>query len=161
MTLPFEIEKRSDQIKREVEKCGAELIEISFRSSRLRGALVVVVDKPQGITLEDCAQINRHLSQYFDDLSDEDGFFSVPYYLEVNSPGLDRPLKTESDFRRVLGQRVKVAFKNERGIGLVCAGAVAAVANGILILQPVQGTEKISIPFESITKASREIRVGK
>ena len=161
MILPFEIENRREEIKREIEKLGAELVDISFRRSGRRSVLVIIADKPNGITLDGCAEINRALSQYFDALSDEAGFLSTPYYLEVNSPGLDRPLKTEGDFRSVAGQRVRVAFKNERGAGLVCVGEVLGVENGFLMLHPAAGGEKISLALGSITKASREISIGK
>jgi len=159
--LPFEIENRRDEIRREIEKLGAELVEISFRRSGGRKALVITADKPKGITLDDCAEINRRLSQYFDDLSNESGFLSTPYYLEVNSPGLDRPLKHEVDFQRVVGQRVRVAFRNEQGAGLVCVGVVLGVEDGVLALHPMSGDKTVSIPLAWITKASREIKIGK
>ena len=159
--LPFEIENRRDEIKREIEKLGAELVEINFRKTSGRSVLLIIADKPNGITLDDCAQINVVLSRYFDALSDEGGFFSTPYYLEVNSPGLDRPLRTEADFKRVIGQEVRVAFRNDLGAGLVSVGEVLGIENGVLILQSAGGEKKISLPLAWITKASRAIRIGK
>ena len=159
--LPFEIENRREEIKREIEKLGAELVEINFRKTSGRSVLLIVADKPAGITLDDCAQINRALSQYFDALPDEGGFFSTPYYLEVNSPGLDRPLRTEADFRRVAGQEVRVAFRNDRGAGLVCVGKILGLENGLLMLQPSDGEKNVSLPLGWITKVSRAIRIGK
>ena len=159
--LPFEIENRRDEIKREIETLGAELVEINYRKTSGRNVLYIIADKPNGITLDECAEINRILSQYFDALSDEGGFFSAPYYLEVNSPGLDRPLRTEADFRRVMGQEVRVAFRNDQGAGLVSVGEVLGLENGVLTLQPAGGEKKISLPFALITKASRTIRIGK
>ena len=161
LMLPFEIENRRDEIKREIEKLGAELVEINFRKTSGRNVLLIIAAKPSGITLDDCARINRALSQTFDALPDEGGFFSTPYYLEVNSPGLDRPLRTEADFRRVLGQEVRVAFRNDRGAGLVSVGEVLGLENGVLTLQLVGEKGKISLPLASITKASRAIRIGK
>ena len=159
--LPFEIENRRDDIKREIEKLGAELVEMNFRKTSGRSVLLIIADKPSGITLDDCALINRMLSQYFDSLQDEGGFFSTPYYLEVNSPGLDRPLKTEADFRRVTGQQVRVAFRNDRGAGLVLVGEVLGLENGVLTIQPAGEEQRVSLSLASITKASRAIRIGK
>ncbi|OIO38920.1 MAG: hypothetical protein AUJ71_01835 [Candidatus Omnitrophica bacterium CG1_02_49_16] len=158
--LPFEIKNRRDEIRYEIEKFGAELVDITFYRSGRRGVLVFVVDKPAGITLDDCAQINRHLGNYFDSLSEEARFFTTPYYLEVNSPGLDRLLKCEADFKRVIGQRVRVAYKNEHNAGLVCIGEVLEAEAGVVTLQPVDKREKILLRMECITKASREIRIG-
>ena len=159
--LPLEIENRREEIKSEIEKLGAELVDISFRRSSGRSTLIITADKPSGITLDDCAEINRTLSEYFDALSNDDGFLSAPYYLEVNSPGLDRSLKTENDFRRVTRHCVRVAFTNDRKAGLVYVGEVLGVENGFLQLQLTQDEKKVSVPLIWITKASREIRIGK
>src|SRR3989338_2964160 len=133
--LPFEIEKKLEELRHEIEKLGAELVDISVRRSGGRNALVITADKAGGITLDDCAVINRHLSRYLDEFPGEGGFFNGPYYLEVNSPGLDRPLKTEKDFLRAKGKIVRVAFRAETGAGLVRVGEVLAVENGFLRLK--------------------------
>ncbi len=160
MSLPFEIEKLREEIRSQIEKLGAELIDIHFRKSSGRSALVLMVDKPSGITLDDCADINRRLGEYLDGLSEESSFLNTPYYLEVNSPGLDRPLKTKADFERAAGQKVRVAYKSEQGAGLVCVGKVLGFEGELLNLQS-GGDKKVSIPLNAITKASREIQIGK
>jgi len=82
---------------------GYELVELE-RSTK--GALLrVFIDKPGGITVEDCALVSNHLSRLF-------AVENVGYdRLEVSSPGLDRPLRTERDFVRFAGQKARVKLR--------------------------------------------------
>ena len=159
--LPFEIENRLEDIRREVESLGAELLDVVVRRSGGRNALMLTADKAGGITLDECAAINSHLSRYLDEFPGEGGFFNGAYYLEVNSPGLDRPLKTEKDFLRAKGQAVRVAFRNANGFGLVRIGKVLEVENGNLKLALSENNTTETIALETITKASLEIKIGR
>jgi ribosome maturation factor RimP len=82
---------------------GYELVDLE-RSAK--GALLrVFIDKPGGITVEDCALVSNHLSRLFT-------VENVAYdRLEVSSPGLDRPLRTERDFARFAGQKARLKLR--------------------------------------------------
>lgn len=82
---------------------GYELVDLE-RSTK--GALLrVFIDKPGGITVEDCALVSNHLSRLF-------AVENVAYdRLEVSSPGLDRPLRTERDFARFAGQKARLKLR--------------------------------------------------
>jgi ribosome maturation factor RimP len=86
-----------------IKSLGFELVDVEL-SGGSRRVLRVFIDKPQGITVDDCAKVSRAISAVLD-VEDP-----VPesYVLEVSSPGLDRPLVSEADFRRFLGEDVKV-----------------------------------------------------
>ena len=59
------------------------------------GLLRVTIDRPEGVRIEDCEQVSKHLSRVFE-------VENIDYRrLEVGSPGVDRPLKTEADFKRL------------------------------------------------------------
>jgi ribosome maturation factor RimP len=78
---------------------GYELIDFERGA---HGMLRVFIDKPEGISVEDCANVSNHLTRLF--LVE-----SIEYdRLEVSSPGLDRPLKSLDDFRRYAAQPIKV-----------------------------------------------------
>ena len=78
---------------------GYELVDFELTA---QGDLRVFIDKPEGITVEDCATVSNHLSRLF---MVED----VDYkHLEISSPGLDRPLKKAADFVRFTGSMVKL-----------------------------------------------------
>jgi len=88
---------------------GADLVEI--RISLFSGVTAVhcVVDYPHGgINLETCAHINKAVVHYLE----ETGLFGEDFSIEVNSPGLDRKLKTALDFKRVTGRVVMLWFDN-------------------------------------------------
>lgn len=82
---------------------GFELVDTQVSS---RGRLVrVFMDKPGGITVDDCAAVSRHLSRLFE-------VEGIDYdRLEVSSPGIDRPLRRPADFARFVGHRVDVRMR--------------------------------------------------
>lgn len=87
-----------------MEKHHFELVDVEFVKEAGNWFLRVYVDKPGGITIDDCELVSRALS----DLLDEEDFIAESYILEVSSPGLGRPLKKEKDFVRSQGQSVEV-----------------------------------------------------
>ncbi len=154
--LPIEIESRLEDIKRQVGAKGAELIDISLRRSGSRGVLTLLVDKPGGITLEECADINRRLGTFLD----ESGFGDMPYYLEVNSPGLDRRLKTEDDFLRALGQSLRVIARDEFMKSRDYTGRLLSLHEGVLELRlEPDGQKTVRLPVAAVVKAVRNIKI--
>ena len=87
-----------------VEKHGFELVDVEYVKEGGNWNLRAYIDKPGGITVDDCEVISRELS----DKLDEKDFVEEAYILEVSSPGLGRPLKKEKDFARSLGEEVEV-----------------------------------------------------
>jgi ribosome maturation factor RimP len=83
---------------------GVELVQVEYQREHGGLTLRLYLDKPGGITLDDCADISRQLG----DLLDVGIDFQVPYRLEISSPGSQRPLGKLSDFERFKGCRAKV-----------------------------------------------------
>lgn len=81
-----------------------ELVDVEYVKEGGTWYLRAYIDKPGGITVDDCEIVNRALS----DLLDEKDFIEESYILEVSSPGLGRPLKKERDFERSLGEEVEI-----------------------------------------------------
>jgi len=81
-----------------------ELVDVEYVKEGGTWYLRVYMDKPGGITVDDCEIVNRALS----DLLDREDFIEESYILEVSSPGLGRPLKKEKDFERSLGEEVEI-----------------------------------------------------
>ena len=92
------------------EEEGYELVDVEFVPSNHRRVLRVLLDKPGGITLGDCARFSRRLS----DCLDMNQTVPSHYHLEVSSPGLDRPLRTLDAARRFAGQRVALTTHEPR-----------------------------------------------
>ncbi|GJL76070.1 MAG: ribosome maturation factor RimP [Nitrosomonas sp.] len=122
---------------------GYELVEIEQLS---RGKLIrVFVDKEGGVTIDDCVTISNHLSRL---LTAE----NIDYgRLEVSSPGLDRPIKKESDFLRFTGEMIKlklrVPIQGQRNF----VGVLREVNDGILKLE-VEG-KLFDLDMRNIGKA--------
>ncbi len=87
-----------------VEKNGFELVDVEYVKEGGSWYLRAYIDKPGGITVDDCEVVSRALS----DLLDEKDFIEESYILEVSSPGLGRPLKKEKDFIRSMGKEVEI-----------------------------------------------------
>ena len=105
-----------------VEAKGFELVDVEWVKEGANWYLRAYIDKENGITVDDCEEVSRALS----DLLDEEDFISENYILEVSSPGLDRPLKKEKDFARSIGKDVEVKLfkainKEKEFVGILTA----------------------------------------
>ena len=87
-----------------VEVQGFELVDVEYVKEAGNWYLRGYIDKPSGITVNDCEAVSR----LFSDKLDENDFIEDSYIMEISSPGLDRPLKKEKDFKRSLGKLVEI-----------------------------------------------------
>ena len=87
-----------------VEEYGFELVDVEYVKEGSTWYLRTYIDKPGGITIDDCEVVSRRLS----DILDEKDYISDAYIMEVSSPGLGRPLKKEKDFKRSMGEEVEI-----------------------------------------------------
>jgi ribosome maturation factor RimP len=83
---------------------GFELVDVEYVKEVGTWYLRAYIDKPGGITVDDCEAVSRK----FSDILDEKDYIEDTYIFEVSSPGLGRPLKKEKDFKRSLGEEVEV-----------------------------------------------------
>ena len=83
---------------------GFELVDVEYVKEAGTWYLRVYIDKPGGITVDDCEAVSRK----FSDILDEKDYIEDAYIFEVSSPGLGRPLKKEKDFQRSLGEEVEI-----------------------------------------------------
>jgi ribosome maturation factor RimP len=81
-----------------------ELVDVEFIKEGTNWYLRIYIDKPGGITIDDCQTVSQEIS----DVMDEKDPINQSYFLEVSSPGLDRPLKKDSDFEKFKGELVEV-----------------------------------------------------
>jgi ribosome maturation factor RimP len=82
---------------------GLELVELEWRGRRPRGVLRLFVDKPGGVEVGDCERVSRELG----DVLEASALIEDAYDLEVSSPGLDRLLRTDREFRWAMGKQVQ------------------------------------------------------
>ena len=87
-----------------VDSKGFELVDVEYVKEGGTWYLRGYIDKPGGITVNDCEAVSRE----FSDRLDEKDFIEDSYIMEISSPGLDRPLKKEKDYQRSLGRMIEV-----------------------------------------------------
>lgn len=105
MTKREEYEQKTEKLLIPImEANGFELVDVEYVKEAGNWYLRAYIDKPGGITVDDCEVVNRELG----DLLDRDDFIDDSYILEVSSPGLGRPLKKERDFIRSKGEEVEI-----------------------------------------------------
>src|SRR3989442_15185227 len=103
--MAFEEDRVRGIADRVAASSGLEVVEIEFRGVGKTGMLRIYIDKPAGVTHEDCASFSREFGTVLDV---EDAVPGGTYVLEVSSPGLDRKLNRASDYERFAGSRVKL-----------------------------------------------------
>ena len=81
-----------------------EIVEVEFKQGR-EPALTIYIDTENGVDLNTCEAFHRAIDPVLDEV---DPTFGLPYTLNVSSPGLDRPLKTERDYTKCMGKKVEV-----------------------------------------------------
>ena len=92
------------ELEAPLAEMGYEVIEIEFLQEGRRMILRLFVDKTGGITLDDCTAVTQLVSP----LLDRSDFVSGEYFLEVSSPGIDRPVRKPADFERFVGEPIRV-----------------------------------------------------
>lgn len=89
-----------------IRELGYETVDVEKRSEYGEVHITIYVDKvPGGMSLDDCERVHYEVEPILDELAPTGG---KPYVLEVSSPGLDRPLKTQRDFERNYGKEIEV-----------------------------------------------------
>jgi len=127
---------------------GMEIVDVEFLSESGRWILRVFIDKENGVTVDDCASVSRELG----DLIDAKNIIDYRYVLEISSPGLNRPLRKESDFMRSIGKMVKLKMSRPINKRRSFTGRLANVREGMISLS-VDGNNLVELPLNEIDKA--------
>lgn len=105
MSKREQYEKQTEELlKPIVTGFGFELVDVEYVKEAGTWYLRAYIDKPGGITVDDCEAVSRK----FSDVLDEKDYIEDTYIFEVSSPGLGRPLKKDKDFQRSLGEEVEI-----------------------------------------------------
>jgi ribosome maturation factor RimP len=118
---------------------GVELVEAELRGGGKARTLKIIIDKPEGVTHEDCANVSREVSTILDV---EDAVAGGSYTLEVSSPGLDRKLLRPDDYARFTGSLVKLMTREPVSGNRHFEGRLKSFADGKLVLETVVGKKK-------------------
>ena len=117
----------AEGIAREVAaSLGLEVVEFVFHSQGRHSQLRIDVDRPglPGVGLADCERMSRAVGDQLESLP----LFDSPYELQVSSPGIDRPIRSDDDIRRNTGRPVRVEFRDELGKVREIVGTLAGTS---------------------------------
>lgn len=105
--MALELERVRGIAARITSSGGLELVDVEFRGGGKSRMLRITIDKPAGVTHEDCANVSREVGTILDIEDAVPG----PYLLEVTSPGLDRELSRPGEFRRFVGSLIRLTTR--------------------------------------------------
>lgn len=125
---------------------GLELVDVEYRQEQVGWVLRLLIYKEEGVTISDCTSVSREMSH----LLDVEDLIPQKYTLEVSSPGLDRPLRSERDFIRNKDKKIKLVVRSD-GSSLTVEGLINDVKDGMLLLS--QDGEIITYSLDEIKKA--------
>ena len=132
-----------------LEGGGMELVDIEYKIGRGRGILRLYIDKPGGVKLDDCERVSKRI----DPILERSDIIGGHYLLEVSSPGLDRPLKKEADFKRFMGRLIKVKTFAPINNQKTFMGTLKDYKEEVVTLETREG-KVIEIPMKNIAKAN-------
>jgi ribosome maturation factor RimP len=145
-TLAAQVQACAEQLATSI---GMEIVLIEIKGGSNRPIVRTYIDKPGGVTLEDCERFSKRLSVQLD----VEDWIPFSYTLEVSSPGLNRPLVKETDFQRFTGKNAKVRtlapIDGQRNF----KGKILGFKEGVVALEVLPG-KQIHIALVEIEKAN-------
>jgi ribosome maturation factor RimP len=140
---------------------GLEIFDVQLRRESIGHVLRVTIDRPdrgvvetpeEAVGIEDCQRVSQDLSAILDVEEDELGeALARQYTLEVSSPGLDRPLRHEADYRRFAGRLAKVVTTEPIDGQSAFSGRLRGVEDGRIILEEGRRTHRV--PLDRVKRA--------
>lgn len=133
------------------QELGLELVDIEYVKEGKSWFLRIYIDKDNGVDIEDCGLVSERLSEKLDEID------PIPhnYFLEVSSPGAERPLKKEKDFEKAIGKNVFIKTyepingeKSFEGTLLEFNGQLVKIEIKIKTRKKI-----VDIPFEKVANA--------
>ena len=150
-----------------VESYGLELFDLQFRRESQGWVLRVVIDRPwdesrgepqplsEAVGIEDCSRVSQDLNAILDVEPELIGGLDRKYILEVSSPGLDRALREERDYRRFAGRLAKIVTSAPLDGQSAFSGRLAGVTDGVVLV--TEGSRTHRVPLDAIKRARLEV----
>lgn len=134
-----------------VESMNLELVDIEYVKEGSNWFLRVYIDKEGGVDIDECAMVSEQLSAKLDEADP----IKDAYFLEVSSPGAERPLKTREDIKNHIGENANIRLYEKIDGSKEFEGIIKSFEDDLLTLEYKVKTSKkeIQIPYEKIAKA--------
>ena len=151
------MEPHEEQIRQLAEpliaSAGMELVHVECLKMQSRWLVRIYMDREEGgVTVDDCALVSNQLGDVLDVHDVPPG----PYTLEVSSPGLDRPLKGEADYRRFAGRLAKIVLREPVDGQMHFKGRLRGADGDVVLIDDEQGRAH-RVPLSAVTRARLEV----
>ena len=134
-------------LEKDIERLGCRIWGLELFGRRSNQTLRIYIDKEEGISVEDCEAVSKHVSKVLDTEND----FSENYMLEVSSPGLDRKFFYKEQYKEFVNESLKVTFFDSQ-LKKTIEGLLEEVDDQSINLE--HGGKIQKIPFSSIIQAN-------
>jgi len=135
---------------------GLELVHAEVAGPENKPIVRIYIDKPQGVTHEDCSELSLHVGT----ILDVEDFIHSTYTLEVSSPGLERGLYKRSDFERFAGSRAKMKTQKPIAGQHNFRGRLLGLDGEDVIFEDLT-SGRVRVPLDLIARANLEIDIDK
>ncbi|MBI5418147.1 ribosome maturation factor RimP [Candidatus Poribacteria bacterium] len=147
------IEQIKEKVKNIVEKSGFELFDLTYRKEGKHRILRIVIDNTSGyVSVENCSKISREVSSVFD----AENFINEEYFLEITSPGLDRPLRDWRDYNKFIGKLIRFQTNSMINNRRNYIGRIKEVNIEFVIIN-IKETGDMKFGYHEIAKAHLEL----
>ena len=133
-----------ERCRKAAEQMGVELVDVCIDKEPTGSYLRIYIDKPEGVSLDDCETFHKTVRPWTESLDYD--------FMEVSSPGLDRPLKKDRDFERNLGTEVEVRLFKPMDGAKVLTGTLAGLEDGNILLDTAAGRREIPRKAAALVK---------
>jgi len=141
-------------VEKRVAESDIELVDVEFVKEGQHRYLRVYIDKLDGVSLDDCQALSVYLNEHMDSLDP----IEENYFLEVSSPGIERPLKKDSDFERFTGRLVEIRLYYPLDGQKIIEGELIGLQDGKVRVKPEAQEQIVSIPRDKIALAKLLVR---
>lgn len=171
---PDQFSRLREAAERVADSHGLDIFDVQFRRESHGMVLRIMIDRradaagleqaavpgtPDGITVEDCQRVSHDISALLDVEGDTMGIPDDEYTLEVSSPGLDRPLRGEADYRRFAGRLAKLVTREPIEKQSAFAGRIKGVEQEgtVLVVLLQEGRRTHRVPLDLVKRANLEV----
>ncbi len=133
-----------------LEENDLYVVDISIKPSKVMQKIVILLDKDEGITIDECASVSRRLAAALE----AEEIIEGSYNLEVSSPGLDQPLRLPRQYKKNLGRELKVTLNG----GEVITGKLTVAEEDHIVLLP-PALKKKKVPKETAEIADPSVKI--
>jgi ribosome maturation factor RimP len=130
----------TELVEPSLRQLGVELYDAQWDAQGRTPVLRLLIDKPEGVDLDDCARVSNAVSAVLDAYDP----IEQAYELEVSSPGAERPLRSEEDLRRALGRRVNVRMHHGEDEA-VLEGRLLEIGADDIVVEAREGRKPVPV----------------